>query len=141
MRPHEDYYYHSCGYKANNARAHTPHRYWHDYPGRQLDLFACDEHAFCHACAAGNAYCEAVAYHYGGVGVPYWVASGVTYTYSSGGNIGANAAFHVLNKDLAFWCAGATLARVANGTFTSRGAPLGVSPRLMAGAAPPRPPS
>ena len=62
--------------------------YWRDYPGRELDLFACDEHAFCHACAAGNAYCEAVAYHYGGVGVPYWVASGVTYTYSSGGNIG-----------------------------------------------------
>ena len=47
----------------------------------------------------------------------------------------------MLNKDLAFWCADATLARVANGTFTSRGAPLGVSPRLMAGAAPPRPPS
>ena len=38
--------------------------YWRDYPGRELDLFACDEHAFCHACAAGNAYCEAVLQKY-----------------------------------------------------------------------------
>ena len=49
--------------------------YWRDYPGRELDLFACDEHAFCHACAAGNAYCEAVAYHYGGVGVPLRISA------------------------------------------------------------------
>ena len=89
-----------------------------------IDLYNCDEHAFCNSCADDNDYCRAVARHYGGVGVPYNY-SGVEYTYmaalsSVGELIGANAAMRVLNEDLEYWCEASTLARVAANSVSSK---------------------
>ena len=76
---------------------------------RTLDLYSCDEHAFCQSCSEGNEYCAAVAWYYGGVGVPLRISYRTEYNYSHG-MIGANAAMHALMLDLDFWCKDATLA-------------------------------
>ena len=86
---------------------------------RTLDLYSCDEHAFCQSCSEGNEYCAAVAWYYGGVGVPLRISYRTEYNYSHG-MIGANAAMHALMLDLDFWCKDATLAHIASGTFKER---------------------
>ena len=54
------------------------------HPGANIDLFACDEHAFCASCSAGNAYCDAVASYYGGVGVPLRISFKSVINYTDG---------------------------------------------------------
>ena len=75
------------------------------------DLTSCDEHAFCFSCGAGNAFCKAVAAHYGGVDGGQ---SGRRRAASSGG---ALAAYYALDDDLGYWCSDQTLAAVRAGEF------------------------
>ena len=86
---------------------------------RAVDLYRCDEHAFCASCSAGNAYCDAVASYYGGVGVPLRISFKSVINYTDG-YISATAAMHALLLDTDFWCADDTLARIEAGTFASR---------------------
>ena len=87
-----------------------------------LDVYACDEHAFCRTCGEDNPYCAAVAAYYGGVGAEYPCDFGTDdwrcpYTWDSGGLVGANAAARAVDLDLELWCADDTLAAIAAGTF------------------------
>ena len=83
-----------------------------------LDLYSCDEHAFCLSCSGGNKHCAAVAAQYGNIGVPY--ADDVVDYRMVDGKIGANSAMVALNDDLSFWCDAATLASIADDTFVAR---------------------
>lgn len=60
-----------------------------------VDLYACDEHAVCSACAPSNEYCTAVAEHYGTLRDP---------DLKRKRRSGASVALRVLNEDFEFWC-------------------------------------
>ena len=80
-----------------------------------LDVYACDEHAFCRTCGEDNPYCAAVAAYYGGVGAEYPCDFGTDdwrcpYTWDSGGLVGANAAARAVDLDLEL-CAPTTRSR------------------------------
>lgn len=70
-----------------------------DEPYNEVDLYPCDEHAVCSACAPANENCLAVAAHYGTLRDP-------TVAFRRPMNrSGASIALWVLDYDLGFWCA------------------------------------
>ena len=60
------------------------------------DLFACDEHAVCMACAGGG--CEDVLAHYGGP------SAGAVDPWADSDEAMALAALVALGRDLPYWC-------------------------------------
>lgn len=63
-----------------------------------VELYPCDEHAACAACAPSNVYCTAVAEHYGTLRDPELKA------LNAKRRSGASVALNVLGDDFEYWC-------------------------------------
>lgn len=63
-----------------------------------VELYPCDEHAACAACAPSNLYCTAVAEHYGTLRDPELKARNAKR------RSGASVALNVLGNDFEYWC-------------------------------------
>ncbi|KAJ1451685.1 hypothetical protein M885DRAFT_569625 [Pelagophyceae sp. CCMP2097] len=72
--------------------------------GADFRLFPCDAHAVCLGCYAGGggALCDEAAAHYGGYAFPDMVRGTPSERFPY---VGATTSVHLLNTDLAYWCA------------------------------------